>query len=662
LPLRDALQPRRHLLVTFAAVTLLLTGTLIWLSWQLVRQDEALFEQRIEERRESAADLATAALQKGLLQAEEQLASLSLTPAADTPVKAEEVAKHCGAESVVAICRRDRLEAFPRGRLPFYPARPSPAAPARDVFVRAESLEFLHEDTGAAAVALQRLARSSDPGVRAGALARLARIYRKDGRLHDALEAYADLGVLGLVNVEGLPADLVGRHATLALLEALGERERAEREAAALLRDLQAGRWLLLRAEYGFYTAEAQRRLAAPPPAEAYRAGMALAWAVDWLWESWRTSVQARKVADGQRLLWCDDTPVLLLWRASAEGMTGLAMGPGDVRTRWLSTLEPVLERQGVGIVLTDPDGRAVSGRLTGDRRRQSLRLASATSLPWNLHLQTLDVGVRHAYFDARRRVLFGALLFIALLILAGSHFVWRALTREMAVARLQSDFVSAVSHELRTPLTALQQFSELLVAGRVPDEKARLQYYGAMAHESRHLRRLVERLLDFGRIEAGALKYRTEPVDLTALVRDVVAEFEGSGEAREHRLELNMNGPMRPVRADAEMLGCVIWNLLDNAVKYSPGCSRVWVDVQEDAASIAIRVRDQGAGVRPEERDDIFRKFFRGTAAKAGEVRGAGIGLAMAREIVAAHGGRLVVESTPGEGSVFIVELPFEG
>ena len=171
MPLRDALQPRRHLLVIFAVVTLLLTATLIWLSWQLVRQDEALFEQRIEERRESAADLATAALQKALLQAEEQLASLSLTAAAKTSTRAADVAKYCGAESVLAICRRDGVEAFPQGRLPFYPVRPSPAALARDVFADAESLEFLHEDTGAAAVALQSLARSSDPGVRAGALA-----------------------------------------------------------------------------------------------------------------------------------------------------------------------------------------------------------------------------------------------------------------------------------------------------------------------------------------------------------------------------------------------------------------------------------------------------------------------------------------------------------
>jgi signal transduction histidine kinase len=312
-----------------------------------------------------------------------------------------------------------------------------------------------------------------------------------------------------------------------------------------------------------------------------------------------------------------------------------------------------------MGIALTDDDGRAVIGRLAGERRRHSLRPASATALPWNVHIVTLDVGARHAYFDARRRVLFGALLFIALLILAGTYFVWRVVAREMAITRLQADFVSAVSHELRTPLTALQQFSELLVGGRVASEKDRKQYYEAMAHESRHLGRLVERLLDFGRMEAGTLQHRTEPLDPVALVRDVVAEFERSADVQGHHIELNLDGSMRPVTADREMLGCVIWNLLDNAVKYSPGCPTIWVSLEQARATTAIHVRDRGTGVRADEREDIFRKFFRGAAAKAGGVRGAGIGLAMTRQIVASYGGRITLESTPGEGSVFTVVLP---
>ena len=660
MPLRDALRPPRHLLVMFLAVTLLLTATLIWLSLQLIRQDEALVEQRIEERRESAADLATAALQKSLLQAGEQLAALSVAPASELSARADHLARRVGEDSVLVVCGLDSVEAFPSGRLLFYPATPSPAPAAQNVFARAESLEFVRGDTQAATAILERLASGGEPGVRAGALMRLARIHRRSGRSRDALADYDSLAALGPVPVEGLPADLVARHAILALLESLGDRDRLARDASSLWRDLQAGRWRLLRAEYGYYAEETRRRLAATEHGGGREAALAHAFAVESLWGSWRAVQHGREATEGQRLLWFADRPVLLLWRATpSRTMAGLAMGPDDVRAQWVSTLQRTLAEQGLGIVLTDTDGRAVVGRRGDEPRRESLRTASATSLPWDLRILTLDVGARHAYFDARRRVLFSVLLFIALLVLAGSYFVWRVVTREMAVARLQADFVSAVSHELRTPLTALQQFSELLVADRVANEHDRRKYYEAMAHESRHLGRLVERLLDFGRMEAGALRYHAEPLDLAALLRNVVGEFERSGDVRGHRIELNLDGPPRPVQGDRDMLGCVVWNLLDNAVKYSPGCPTVWVDLEQDGGTTALRVRDRGVGVRPEEREDIFRKFFRGAAAKAGGVRGAGIGLAMTRQIVAAHGGRVTLESGPGEGSVFTVLLP---
>jgi signal transduction histidine kinase len=643
----------------FLAVTLLLTATLVWLSWQLVRQDEALVEQRVLERRESAADLAAAALQKSLLQAAEQLVDLSATPARELSGKADDVAKRLGADSVLIICGPDSVEAFPGGRLLFYPIRPPSAPAAGNVFGEADSLEFRHGNTRAAAAILQGLARAGDPATRAGALMRVARIDRRSGRLREALTAYEALAALGPVPVEGLPADLVGRHAILGLLESFGQRDRLAREASALLRDIQASRWRLLRAEYGYYVEETRRYLPSSAPGTGRQAAVALAFAAESLWESWRGIAQGKEAAEGQRLLWFADRPVLIVWRAASERMAGLALGPDGVSGQWLSALQPVLAEQGMGIALTDRDGRAVIGRLTGEHRRQSLRPSSATSLPWNLHIVTLDVGARHAYFDARRRVLFGALLFIALLILAGTYFVWRVVAREMAITRLQADFVSAVSHELRTPLTALQQFSELLVGGRVASDQDRKQYYEAMAHESRHLGRLVERLLDFGRMEAGTLQHRTEPLDPVALVRDVVAEFERSPDVHEHHIELNLDGSIRPVTADREMLGCVIWNLLDNAVKYSPGCPTVWVSLEQDRATAAIHVRDRGTGVRADEREDIFRKFFRGAAAKAGGVRGAGIGLAMARQIVASYGGRITMESRPGEGSVFTVVLP---
>jgi signal transduction histidine kinase len=112
-------------------------------------------------------------------------------------------------------------------------------------------------------------------------------------------------------------------------------------------------------------------------------------------------------------------------------------------------------------------------------------------------------------------------------------------------------------------------------------------------------------------------------------------------------------------VRGDRETLKCVVWNLLDNAVKYSPAGSAVSVSLGEEDGCVAIRVRDQGDGIPSSEREQIFDRFYRGAGARAASIRGVGIGLAMAREIVRAHGGDITVESAVGKGSVFTVRIP---
>jgi signal transduction histidine kinase len=229
-------------------------------------------------------------------------------------------------------------------------------------------------------------------------------------------------------------------------------------------------------------------------------------------------------------------------------------------------------------------------------------------------------------------------------------------------VARLQADFVAAVSHEFRTPLTAVRQLAELLVKGRVSSDARRQQFYETLLYESERLQRLVDGLLNFGRMEAGQMRYRFESVDPETFVREIVSDFEREVAGRGYRIELHGDGSLPPIRADRESLARVFWNLLDNAVKYSPENRTVWVDLANAGPAsrrLAVRVRDQGIGIPAAEQKEIFRKFVRGTASKDASIQGTGVGLAMARQIVAAHGGDIFVESQLGEGSVFTVLLP---
>jgi signal transduction histidine kinase len=244
-------------------------------------------------------------------------------------------------------------------------------------------------------------------------------------------------------------------------------------------------------------------------------------------------------------------------------------------------------------------------------------------------------------------------------MVAAGGYVIVRARAREMAVARLQSDFVTAVSHEFRTPLTALIQFNDLLEASAdLPPEKKRA-YLHAQRRATERLQRLVESLLDFGRMEAGRRMYAMEPLDAALLVRDVVADFQRQTETRGLTIHFASDAAEQRVDADPEALARAIWNLLDNAVKYSGDSRDIHVAVRGGGSGVAITVRDQGIGIPAAEQSRIFQKFTRGAAASSKRIRGTGVGLAMVQHIVAGHRGTLNVESIEGQGSTFMIVLP---
>jgi signal transduction histidine kinase len=162
--------------------------------------------------------------------------------------------------------------------------------------------------------------------------------------------------------------------------------------------------------------------------------------------------------------------------------------------------------------------------------------------------------------------------------------------------------------------------------------------------------------------MEAGAFRYRPEPVQAGELVRSVVDEFESVAATSGHRIHLEIEPGLPAVSADPEALAQAVWNLIDNAIKYSPGRPAIWIAVGRENGLLAIRVRDEGPGLPAEDRQGLFKKFVRGSAARETGVKGTGIGLAMVDYIVRAHGGRIRVDSTPGRGSTFTIHLETEG
>jgi signal transduction histidine kinase len=310
-------------------------------------------------------------------------------------------------------------------------------------------------------------------------------------------------------------------------------------------------------------------------------------------------------------------------------------------------------------VSLSDEQGRPIFGAAASTAPRAT-RTLSAVDLPWELHVTDSrgGPGIATSRWEGRN-YLIAALVMIGLLVSLACYAMVRGVLREAAAGRLQSDFVSAVSHEFRSPLTTLRQLTELLADGRIHEEGRRLRYFNVLQQESARLHQLVEDLLDFGRMDAGRRQYRIEPLDLSELVRDGIEEYQTMAGANGHRIEVSSDSSRLVVDADREAIGRVIRNLLENAVKYSPAATTVWVETGHDARSAVLRVRDEGIGIPPEEKARIFEKFVRGEAAKHACIPGTGIGLAMVKEILRAHHGDVDLASEVGRGSTFIVRLP---
>jgi signal transduction histidine kinase len=638
---REWLGAGRRIPLMFLAVALLLGGMLLWLGWRMVRQDRELAEQRLQQGRELAADLALAHLQKSLALAEEQLAALATATLSEFPRRA--AATKLPDDSALIADGGSDVVAFPEHRLTFYPLAPAGREAPASLFAAADKLELQDKDFARALASLRPQLQSKKAVIRAAALVRVARITRKQNLRAAALSAYREMLDLRGAVIEGVPAELIARQQSMSLVPQSAD---ARSHAAELLRALDTHRYAITRGVYEFYRREAQAVLGSA----AANGDESLAVAA----EALHAMAPDPENRSGRFL----SGPTLVLWQAAGDRVVAMLLGPRWIAQQWPADLKSTLAAYGAAIRLSAAAGQTVFGPALTPPGHEALRLAAATRLPWNLHALTVDPDAALAPAKRRQDLLFASMAAIAAVLLTGSYLIARAIARELALSRLQSDFVSAISHEFRTPLTSLCLLSEQLASGRVA-EADRLEYFGVLARESQRLRRLVEGLLNFGRMEAGTAQYRFETIDPAELVQAVSREFEQDAEARGHRIEIHSREDAPLVRADRAALACAVWNLVDNAVKYSPECFTVWADVERAGPFAAIRIRDRGIGIPPSEQARIFQKFVRGGAAKQAGIRGTGIGLATVQYIVAAHRGELRLESKAGEGSAFTLLLP---
>ncbi len=227
-------------------------------------------------------------------------------------------------------------------------------------------------------------------------------------------------------------------------------------------------------------------------------------------------------------------------------------------------------------------------------------------------------------------------------------------------IDRLRSELIANVSHELRTPLGLIKiSSSSLLMDDADFDRETQQKFLNNISEETTKLEKIVEHLLDLGRIESGRLHLDKQPTDLGQLICNAISSMEALSDR--HHLVSDLRPAPLMATVDAKRVEQVLRNLLDNAIKYSPDGGTITVQAYRDGQQILLAVSDEGIGIPAEEWDRVFDRFHRVENELTRRMRGAGLGLAVCRGIVEAHGGRIWMESQPGAGSVFCLTLPVQ-
>ena len=399
------------------------------------------------------------------------------------------------------------------------------------------------------------------------------------------------------------------------------------------------------------------------------------------------------------------ETALAEFWRSSGAGQ-GVGMGAGMGQGRGLG----MGRGADAGLTLTDANGRVLydsSGQLTG-RRLSDAVLAQGVALMQGdqrigtlLNVQTAQVALDaegQAFLDrVRQSLLLAGALAVGLALLLGLLISWRltAPLRQLTHAAgaiaagdlsqrvparggdelgevgqafnrmaasleegetLRRNLMADVAHELRTPLTVIQGNLQAILDGVYPLDEAQV---ASLFDETRLLTRLVDDLRELALAEAGQLRLDHERVDLASLAQGVVSNFSPGAEAAGVKLACTISGERLEVTGDADRLGQVLRNLISNALRHTPAGGQVTVSVGRSGDRMHLAVIDTGTGISAEDLPHVFDRFYRGDKSRSRRGGGAGLGLAIARQLVIAHGGEIAAESALGDGTTFRVTLP---
>jgi signal transduction histidine kinase len=631
------------LLVGVPALTLSVLGL------RAGRADRLESEQQLRAQQRQIAQLADVAIQNVIAQFETALAR---------PAASDAAAAEAGATTLV-VFHQSGLITFPQDRLYFGPFGRAPRArsnltdwpPAVSALIDgAQAAEAQHQ-VDAAIDAFARIGRA-EPRLQgwaavASARARLARGAAALDVLTSTKWADSDAVTPG-----GLPVAFIAGAASETV--AAADRAAFVPLLRATVDSLRRGRWWLSADERTFYDTQLAAMLSAagdtPPAADRRFAELAGIERAVRQYPPSRRDGPTHDVARGS-------SAALLIW-IPAEDDAAAWLGAALNRAGAARLIRPALERlaaeQPFNVAVVDMAGQPV---WTHDDRPAQWNSEPLLSLRgWRA---TFSPASSAGPFGRREWLWYGFVALLFVMLLAGMGMTAQVVRREIELARMQAEFVGAVTHEFKSPITSIRLLMERVAGGRVASPAAAMSYYSAIGQETDRLERLVNRLLDAQQIEAGQRRYAFTSESLDEVADDVIRHLQPIADAKNIRIEVEASAALPPVQIDRAAITDAIENLVDNAIKYSRGGTRILVRLHGNGDRVSVEVADQGIGIERDEIPRVFDKFYRARRGDLQSVRGTGLGLALVKAAAEAHGGTVDVESEPGVGSRFTLQLP---
>jgi signal transduction histidine kinase len=696
--LKEPAHKRRRIVLLFALGIVVPSALLGFLAFRGIQNDRALLEKERLEANRRIADQVIREVDEKIRSVEASLMACAADVSASVSLQFE--AQHPLVEEIFVLRRPSAID-YPAAKLLYLPDNGSPSVshslPPSAKVLDAQRLEFREKNYPKALAAYrQALKLAVEPQSKGEILNAVARVQKKSGLLREAAASYEkisrDYG--SVILSDGIPLGAAARLEHAAVLRDLNDGAGSVSTLLELYQSMLRPEWSSGRAQFEFFSARVKdsieefltpapsgldpdsikqklKRLETQEKQKRERTERAIAFQVGAVpaLESKLAGNGEGSAGDALRLTMDIGrySYLVSIPKPGAEDLErrretwGLILDTQNLRD---NILQPALLRyvssKDLSWVTRDRNGSRVLSSSGAPSGPATIRTDFVSRFPdWTLEFYQQPPDLLRTFLGSPRGIYSYMFLLIGGILVFGLVLTIRTVSHELELARMKSDLVSTISHEFKSPLAAIRQLAEMLHSGRLPSEERRQKYYDILLEQSERLSLLIDNVLNLARIEEGRREFFFEAADLGVLLQEVVSSIRE--QVGHEGFEINFEAGKEIVTAqvDREALSQALANLLDNAVKYSGDSRKVMVRLSVEDEQAVIVVRDSGIGIRKDELDKVFERFYRCGDELTRTVRGTGLGLSLVKEIVAAHGGSVHVESEPGKGSTFSIRLP---